>query len=152
MGAVEGMVFAATESMLYWTCNSGAAIRAAAVGRGAGAAGGARTVLQLARGARPRGIDYEPCERRLYWTNWNESRPSIQRAYASGRALQTVVASHILMPNGLALDHAAKKLYWADARLDKIERMHYDGSHRHVSTARRHHSVSVCHRRCFFFL
>lgn len=71
---------------------------------------------------------------RLYWTNWNESAPSIQRAYTSGLELQTIVATDILMPNGLALDHRAKKIYWADARLDKIERMHYDGSHRQVIT------------------
>lgn len=69
---------------------------------------------------------------RLYWTNWNESAPSIQRAYTSGLELQTIVATDILMPNGLTLDHRAKKIYWADARLDKIERMHYDGSHRQV--------------------
>lgn len=69
---------------------------------------------------------------RLYWTNWNESNPSIQRAYTSGRGLQTIVSTDILMPNGIALDHAARRLYWADARLDKIERMYYDGSHRQV--------------------
>ncbi|XP_047035509.1 prolow-density lipoprotein receptor-related protein 1-like [Helicoverpa zea] len=134
-GAVEGMVFAADHATLYWT-STGAAVRAAHVpSLLAGTAGaGARTVLRLARGSRPRGVDYEPCERRLYWTNWNESQPSIQRARASGRQLQTLVATHILMPNGLALDHEAKKLYWADARLDKIERMDYDGSRRRVVT------------------
>ncbi|XP_063897463.1 prolow-density lipoprotein receptor-related protein 1-like [Helicoverpa armigera] len=134
-GAVEGMVFAADHATLYWT-STGAAVRAAHVpALLAGEPGaGARTVLRLARGSRPRGVDYEPCERRLYWTNWNESQPSIQRARASGRQLQTLVATHILMPNGLALDHDAKKLYWADARLDKIERMDYDGSRRRVVT------------------
>ncbi|KAJ2938963.1 hypothetical protein O0L34_g17775 [Tuta absoluta] len=97
-------------------------------------AGLVRTVLRLAAGAKPRGLDHDPCEHRLYWTNWNETSPSIQRAYTSGRELQTVVSTDILMPNGLALDHKAKKIYWADARLDKIERMHYDGSHRHIVT------------------
>lgn len=132
------MVFAATQGMLYWTCNSAAAIRGARPLALLAAPAGARaalvsTVLRLPRGERPRGIDFDPCEARLYWTNWNESHPCIQRAYTSGRGLQTVVATDILMPNGLALDHQAKKIYWADARLDKIERMHYDGSHRHVS-------------------
>ncbi|CAH0696500.1 unnamed protein product [Spodoptera exigua] len=139
VGAVEGMVFAADSGTLYWTSTGGAAVRSARPGSlraapGPRRAARVRTVLRLGAGARPRGIDYEPCERRLYWTNWNESQPSIQRAYTSGRALQTVVATHILMPNGLALDHAAKKVYWADARLDKIERMQYDGSQRHVVT------------------
>lgn len=36
------------------------------------------------------------------------------------------------MPNALTLDHKAQKLYWADARLDKIERAEYDGTHRVV--------------------
>lgn len=36
------------------------------------------------------------------------------------------------MPNALTLDHKAQKLYWADARLDKIERAEYDGSNRVV--------------------
>ena len=34
------------------------------------------------------------------------------------------------MPNALALDLAAQKLYWSDARLDKIERTDLDGKHR----------------------
>lgn len=37
------------------------------------------------------------------------------------------------MPNALTLDHKAQKLYWGDARLDKIERCEYDGSNRVVS-------------------
>ncbi|CAB3232339.1 unnamed protein product [Arctia plantaginis] len=139
VGAVEGMVFGASTRTLYWTCNSAPGVRAAQLDellRASSAKRTARvsTVLRLPRGDRPRGIDFEPCERRLYWTNWNESHPSIQRAYTSGRALQTIVTTDILMPNGLALDHAAKHVYWADARLDKIERMHYDGSHRAVVT------------------
>lgn len=75
--------------------------------------------------------------RRLYWTNWNASRPRIERALTGGRGRQVLVSRDILMPNGLALEHAARLLYWADARLDKIESMHYDGSHRRVVTRTR---------------
>ena len=32
------------------------------------------------------------------------------------------------MPNGLALDKTQRKLYWADARLDKIEVCNMDGT------------------------
>lgn len=139
-GAVEGMVFEARGGWLYWTSASAGALRAARVGALLAAEEGAprralvRTVLRLPAGARPRALDLDPCRRRLYWTNWNDSAPAVQRAYTSGRALQTLVSTAILMPNGLALDHRAKKLYWADARLDKIERMDYDGSHRQVVT------------------
>ncbi|XP_060807225.1 prolow-density lipoprotein receptor-related protein 1 [Amyelois transitella] len=96
--------------------------------------GAPRTILRLPRGDHVRGIDIDVCDSRLYWTNWNESHPSIQRAYTSGLGLQSIVTTDILMPNGLALDHAAKKIYWADARLDKIERCDYDGSHRQIVT------------------
>uniref|UniRef100_A0A182SMX3 EGF-like domain-containing protein n=1 Tax=Anopheles maculatus TaxID=74869 RepID=A0A182SMX3_9DIPT len=36
------------------------------------------------------------------------------------------------MPNALTLDYQARKLYWADAFLDKVERTDYDGKHRVV--------------------
>jgi len=38
------------------------------------------------------------------------------------------------MPNALTLDLTAQKLYWSDARLDKIERTDLDGSNRIVLT------------------
>ncbi|XP_046973357.1 prolow-density lipoprotein receptor-related protein 1 [Vanessa cardui] len=152
-GSVEGMVFAAAERTLYWTSAAGAGLRA-----GLRAAHvptlrrlplparprHVRTVVALRDGDRPRGIDYDPCEKRVYWTNWNASRPCIERALSSGRARQALVTRDILMPNGLALEHATRLLYWADARLDKIERMHYDGSHRQVVTrSRAEHPFAV---------
>lgn len=69
----------------------------------------------------------------IYWTNWNSEAPSIQRSYVNGIGLEPIVTTHIRMPNGLAIDHMAQKLYWGDARLDKIERCNLDGSDRVVS-------------------
>ncbi|CAH2097282.1 unnamed protein product [Euphydryas editha] len=149
VGSVEGMVFAAAERTLYWTSTTGPALRAAHVPALLreplhARARHVRVVLALRAGDRPRGIDYDPCERRVYWTNWNASQPRIERALASGRGRQVLVSRDILMPNGLALEHAARLLYWADARLDKIERMHYDGSHRQLVTrARAEHPFAV---------
>ncbi|KAL1115242.1 hypothetical protein AAG570_007273, partial [Ranatra chinensis] len=71
--------------------------------------------------------------RRIYWTNWNAHHPSIQRAYTLGFDQESIITTDIRMPNAIALDHAAQKLYWADARLDKIERCDYDGTERIVS-------------------
>lgn len=75
------------------------------------------------------------CVRRVYWTNWRASAPCIERAYASGASRAVLVARDVLMPNALALDRALRRLYWADARLDKIERAHLDGSRRQVRAA-----------------
>lgn len=69
----------------------------------------------------------------MYWTNWNSIHPCIQRAYTNGFDVETIISTDIRMPNGLVLEHSTQKLYWCDARLDKIERAEYDGSNRVVS-------------------
>lgn len=88
------------------------------VGRGANTS---EVVVQLGKEDKPRGIDLDVCEGMVYWTNWNRRNPAIQRAYYSGYNKQDLITENVHMPNGLALDLPARKLYWADARLDKIE-------------------------------
>lgn len=66
VGAVEGMVFSAATGWLYWTSSSAAAVRGARVADVERAppdrrAPRVRTVLRLRTGARPRGIDLDPC-------------------------------------------------------------------------------------------
>ncbi|WAR10070.1 LRP1-like protein, partial [Mya arenaria] len=79
-------------------------------------------------------------ERFLYWTSYTNScisRIDVDDSLKNtSRKPQVVVQlskvdhPHILTPNGLAIDHLAKKLYWSDARLDKIERCNMDGTER----------------------
>uniref|UniRef100_A0A672YZS6 EGF-like domain-containing protein n=1 Tax=Sphaeramia orbicularis TaxID=375764 RepID=A0A672YZS6_9TELE len=81
------------------------------------------------------------CHRYLmFWTNWNEQRPSIMRSTLAGKNMRVIISSDILTPNGLTIDHKAEKLYFSDGSLGKIERCDYDGSHRYVS---RKHRLSV---------
>lgn len=40
--------------------------------------------------------------------------------------------SSVAWPNGLTIDYVRQKIYWADARNDKIEVMNYDGSARRI--------------------
>jgi len=70
--------------------------------------------------------------RLIYWTNWNTDKPRIQRSDLQGNKIDNVIVKDILTPNGLTIDHLAKKLYWSDARLDKIERCNMDGTNRQV--------------------
>lgn len=69
----------------------------------------------------------------MFWTNWNEQRPSLMRSTLAGKNMRIIVGSDILTPNGLTVDHKAEKLYFSDGSLGKIERCDYDGSGRHVS-------------------
>lgn len=70
--------------------------------------------------------------RRIYWTNWNDLKPSIQRALISGFKVESIITTDIQIPNALTLDHVTQKIYWGDAKLDKIERCEYDGTNRVV--------------------
>lgn len=69
----------------------------------------------------------------MFWTNWNEQRPSVMRSTLAGKNMRVIVGSDILTPNGLTIDHKAEKLYFSDGSLGKIERCDYDGSSRYVS-------------------
>lgn len=69
----------------------------------------------------------------MFWTNWNEQKPSIMRSTLAGKNMRIIVGTDILTPNGLTVDHKAEKLYFSDGSLGKIERCDYDGSGRHVS-------------------
>ena len=68
----------------------------------------------------------------MYWTNWKDKAASIQSAYLSGYDVQSIITTDIQSPNGLTIDFKARKLYWCDARLDKVERCDLDGSNRKV--------------------
>lgn len=70
--------------------------------------------------------------RDIYWTNWNEQKPSIMKATMSGDNIVEIINSDIRTPNGIVVDPYPAKLYWCDARLDKIERANLDGSNRKV--------------------
>ena len=56
----------------------------------------------------------------MYWTDWGE-HPKIERAHLDGTERLVLLNSSLGWPNGLAIDHAAGKLYWGDAKTDKIE-------------------------------
>lgn len=58
--------------------------------------------------------------RYMYWTDWGEI-PKIERAALDGSDRVVLVNTSLGWPNGLALDYAESKIYWGDAKTDKIE-------------------------------
>ena len=67
----------------------------------------------------------------MYWTDWGK-HPKIERAALDGSHRIALVTSSVAWPNGLTIDYLSRKIYWADAKLDKIEVMNLDGSNRRV--------------------
>ncbi|KAK9892226.1 hypothetical protein WA026_019028 [Henosepilachna vigintioctopunctata] len=132
-GSVEGLAYEKVHEALYWTCNNDATIRRVNLtNQMTNTTSSVETIFRLRSHDKPRGISIDSCGGRIFWTNWNYQTPSIERAYLSGFGKTSIITTDIRMPNAITLDHAAQKLYWGDARIDKIERCEYDGSDRVV--------------------
>lgn len=155
--SVEGLVYDAISHNLFWTSNSDASIRAIDIRNLTDDFENnfnlVQQVIQLNTHDKPRGIAVENCLGMLYWVNWNAEAPSIQRSYITGYNLQSIITTDIQMPNAIAIDYGSHKLYWADARLDKIERADYDGTHRVVlahSTPKHPFAITVYKNYLYF--
>lgn len=66
-------------------------------------------------------------ERRIYWSDWG-SRPRIERCGMDGSDRKVIFNFESgAWPNGLAIDVKAKRIYWVDARSNKIASMTTEG-------------------------
>jgi len=54
----------------------------------------------------------------MYWTDWGR-RPNIKHATMDGYNPKPIVQDNLGWPNGLSVDFDSKKIFWADARLDR---------------------------------
>ncbi|CAL2029386.1 unnamed protein product [Caenorhabditis brenneri] len=79
--------------------------------------------------ARSLAIDVE--EGLMFWTDWEESNPRIERCTLAGEDRATVwqisSVAQAGWPNGIALDVIVKRVYWVDAKSDSIHTITYDG-------------------------
>lgn len=69
----------------------------------------------------PRAIALSPTYGWMFWSDWNESKPKIERASLDGSQRIVLVTKDLGWPNGIALDYSAKRFYWCDAKTDRIE-------------------------------
>ena len=67
--------------------------------------------------------------RYMWWTDWGHE-PKIERAFLDGTNREAIIDKGLEWPNGIAVDFKERKLYWGDARLDKIEVANFDGTGR----------------------
>lgn len=137
---VEGIAF--TDNQLYWTNihdNSISRLNTTSVGErlptcrnGICKPATVEKLIKLTSEDKPRGIAVDSCTSYVYWTNWN-TNASIQRASPyNGYKIESIIKTNIKVPNGIAIDQKLRKLYWCDAKLDKIESCDMDGTHRVV--------------------
>ncbi|XP_075360054.1 nidogen-2 isoform X2 [Mycteria americana] len=90
----------------------------------------AKTLLSL-HGSIVVGIDYDCREKTIYWTDV-AGRTISRASLEPGAEPETIINSGVISPEGLAVDHLRRALFWTDSGLDKIERARLDGSERRV--------------------
>ncbi|XP_074000092.1 putative vitellogenin receptor yl isoform X1 [Rhodnius prolixus] len=77
----------------------------------------------------PRAIALHHAKGLMIWTDWGKL-PVIMISGMDGSNPRILVTENIIWPNGIAVDHVTDRLYWADAKLRKIETMKIDGTDR----------------------
>lgn len=65
----------------------------------------------------------------MFWSDWGV-KPAIERAFLDGSSRKAIVQDNLGWPNGLCVDFTAKRIYWADAKLDRIETSDMNGANR----------------------
>ncbi|KAM6393767.1 nidogen-2 isoform 3-T3 [Pluvialis apricaria] len=90
----------------------------------------AKTLLSL-HGSIVVGIDYDCREKTIYWTDV-AGRTISRASLEPGAEPETIINSGLISPEGLAVDHLRRAVFWTDSGLDKIERARLDGSERRV--------------------
>lgn len=122
---VEGLAYDWIGQNLYWLDSKLNTIEVAQE------TGMNRMVLVKENITQPRGmcLDPAPDARWLFWTDWGEN-PRIERVGMDGTERSVIISTKIYWPNGLALDVATKRVYFADSKLDFIDTCLYNGTGR----------------------
>ncbi len=81
----------------------------------------ARRVLVWSDLDMPRSIAVEPSESGLmFWSDWGSRQPKIEAASMDGSNRRILVDRNIVWPNGITLDKATKRLFWLEAKTNRI--------------------------------
>ncbi|GFO35071.1 low-density lipoprotein receptor-related protein 4 [Plakobranchus ocellatus] len=88
-----------------------------------------RTVILWQNLQKPRAIAAHPGKGLIFWTDWGTT-PRIERASMDGGMRLILANTSLFWPNGLTLDYAAERIYWADAKHHVIESSNLEGSQR----------------------
>ena len=69
--------------------------------------------------------------RKVFFTDYGHA-PKVERCDMDGQNRTKLVDTKIVFPHGVTLDLVNKLVYWADAYLDYIEVVDYEGKNRHT--------------------
>ncbi|EFX80769.1 hypothetical protein DAPPUDRAFT_303927 [Daphnia pulex] len=133
---VEGLAYDPVDQMLLWTDGFNRSIRRVQInhdGIHVEENAAVEVVHFLNSEEKPRGLVVDPCTRKMYWTNRNMSRPTIERSHLDGSRREILIEDDLLLPNALDLDVPEQMLYWANNHRNgyfRIERSFVNGTAR----------------------
>ncbi|KAJ8282634.1 hypothetical protein COCON_G00051530 [Conger conger] len=126
IGRVEGIAVDWLAGNIYWTDHGFNLIEISRLN------GQYRSVVISQGLDQPRAIAVHPMRGYMFWTQWGQTS-CIGRAHLDGSEQVVLVNSGIAWPNGISIDYEENKLYWCDARTDKIERINLEtGENREI--------------------
>ncbi|EYB93681.1 hypothetical protein Y032_0180g824 [Ancylostoma ceylanicum] len=135
LSTVEGIAVDWISEVIYWTDSHHDHIQVAKID------GSMRATVVKGEIHNPRDIVVDPSHGLMFWTDWQEENPRIERATMGGnnRVVIFKVSSIVNAgwPNGLVCDIIAKRIYWVDAKSDTVHTVTYDGRD-HVEVLRDH--------------
>lgn len=121
VGVAHGVSLDRFTGRLYWADNNGWIWRARVTGTAVEA------IVPIGSNPTVYGTALDLQGGKIYWTN-DLGVAEIQRANLDGSAIQTIVASGMSDPRGIAVDSAGAKVYWTDVGTNDIRRANLDGS------------------------
>lgn len=66
----------------------------------------------------------------VFWSDWSGPNAKIERSYMDGSERSAITNEKIYWPNGLTIDFATDRIFWADAKMHVIENSKLDGTDR----------------------
>lgn len=77
----------------------------------------------------PDSLNITSAHRKVFFTDYGQI-PKVERCDMDGQNRTKLVDSKIVFPHGITLDLVSRLVYWADAYLDYIEVVDYEGKGR----------------------
>ena len=91
---------------------------------------------------KPRAVAVYPEKSLLFWTDWG-SNPHIGSAGMDGSRQTKIISTNIIWPNGLVVDDTIQRIFWTDAKLNRIESSRIDGTDRKILPVKVSHPYAV---------